>query len=147
MVAWDSGEACCHLVARSLLQPDRVARFAWADVRSSGSSGKAWSCFRVAMARIGPCSPTLNRCGLSLRRLVACSTEFMQVPNPSSDLVHRTDGDNGSVVGDVVANHSLEHACLCMRWASRLRWLLTFRRMLRNLAVLPNRTAGIDSEK
>ncbi len=51
---------------------------------------------------------------LELATLSCHATEFMQVPNASSNLIHRADRDNGSVVGDVVANHSLEHACLCM---------------------------------
>jgi hypothetical protein len=72
------------------------------------------------------------------------ATEFMQVPNASSDLIHRTDRDNGSVVGDVVANHSLEHACLCIRWASRLRWFLAFPNA--PLGRLSNRTAGFAQE-
>ena len=62
---------------------------------------------------------------LELSTLGCHATEFMQVPNPSSDLVHRTDCDNSSVVGDVVPNHSLEHACLRVRWASWFRRLLT----------------------
>ena len=77
---------------------------------------------------------------LELSTLSCHATELMQVPNASSNLIHRTDHDNGSVVGDVVANHSLEHACLCIRWASRLRCLLAFPNA--PLGRLSNRTAS-----
>jgi len=77
---------------------------------------------------------------LELATLRCHATEFMQVPNASSDFIYRTDCDNGSVVGDVVANHSLEHACLCIRWASRLRCLLAFPNA--TLGRLSNCTAG-----
>ena len=77
---------------------------------------------------------------LELSTLGCHATEFMQVPNPSSDLVHRTDCDNGSVVGDVVPNHSLEHACLRVRRAPGLGCLFTFPNA--PLGCLSNRAAG-----
>ena len=58
--------------------------------------------------------------GLQFATLCSHATEFMQVPKATSNLVHRSDGDFGLVVGNVVANHPLEHARLRMWWAARL---------------------------
>ena len=53
------------------------------------------------------------------------STEFMQIPKSTRDLIHRPDDDFGLVIGYFVANHSSEHARLGIRRASWLGWILT----------------------
>ena len=58
--------------------------------------------------------------GLQFAPLSSHATKFMQVPKATSNLVHRADGDFGLVVGNVVANHPLEHARLRMWRAARL---------------------------
>ena len=78
---------------------------------------------------------------LELATLSCHATEFMQVPNASSNLINRADRDNGSVVSDVVANHSLEHACLRVRRAPGLGCLFTFPNA--PLGCLSNCTAGL----
>lgn len=68
----------------------------------------------------------LEAMGLELAAFGCNATELVQVPNLSCDLVHRTDRDNRSIVGNVVANHSPEHASLSVRWATWARWFLAF---------------------
>ena len=63
--------------------------------------------------------------GFEFATFRCCPTKLVQVPNPSSDLVHRTDSDFCFVVGDLITDYSFEHPSLRVRWASWFRRLLT----------------------
>ena len=128
------------VVTASLVLLDNQASCSVGLRRSSQFDPRKLGLASVLYGTDGTMLANLKSMRLELATLGCHATEFMQVPDAASDLIHRADRDNGSVVSDVVANHSLEHACLCIRWASRLRCFLAFPNA--PLGCLSNRTAG-----
>ncbi len=81
MVAWDNGEACCHCVARSLLQS------ACGSIRLS--SGSQFNPRKLGLASVlygaeSDRARQLESMRLELATLGRHATEFMQVPNTSA---------------------------------------------------------------
>jgi hypothetical protein len=131
------------VVTASLVLLDNQASCSVGLRRSSQFDPRKLGLASVLYGTDGTMLANLKSMRLELSTLGCHATEFMQVPNASSNLIHRADGDNGSVVGDVVPNHSLEHACLRVRWAPGLGCLFTFPNA--PLGRLSNRTANRSS--